>query len=109
MKHRRAVSGRAALGWNGSAPGFILVAQLVSAFIAVLLLLVPSPLVSLGFAWRVPLILLGIWGVGAGLIGPLAMDLKYPWLCTFSHTWPSRLALGLFSLCWCLSWIALQS
>lgn len=94
MTHRRAVGDSA-----------VLAVLLVSAALAVLLLLVPSPLASLGLLWRWPLVLLGVWGVGAGLMGPLVMDIGHARLRAFSHGWPSRVALGLFSLCWCLLWV----
>jgi hypothetical protein len=91
-----------------ASPGAVLGTLLVSAAMAVLLLLIPSPLSSLGMPWRWPLIVLGVWGVGAGLMGPLAMDMSSVRLRGFSHGWPSRLALAVFALCWCLLWLAGQ-
>lgn len=91
-----------------STPGVVLGILLVSAALAVLLLLVPTPLASLSMFWRWPLVVLGAWGVGAGLVGPLAMDMQYARLRAFSHGWPSRVALAIFALCWCLLWFAGQ-
>ncbi|HSH47847.1 MAG TPA: hypothetical protein VK991_04620, partial [Halomonas sp.] len=88
-----------------ASPGSVLAVLLASAGMAVLVLLIPSPLAGLGALWRWPLVALGIWGVGAGLMGPLAMDMSHAGLRAFSHGWPSRVALGLFSLCWCLLWL----
>lgn len=87
---------RVAISPQGS--GWTLGALLLSAALAVWLLLQPSLIQGLALPLRLPAVLLGAWALGAGFIGPLEPLPRRRWLRrAVSPPW-NLVALGLFAL-----------
>ncbi|MEQ6887463.1 hypothetical protein ABE957_02060 [Halomonas sp. CS7] len=64
-------------GFTGRRPGRFdqpLLTLLLAAVLAIWLLLRPEPIQTLPMAWRLPLILIGAWALGAAFVRPLALE-----------------------------------
>lgn len=75
-----------------------LLALLLAAGLAVWLLLRPELVSTLPLAWRLPLILLGVWSLGAAFLGPYGVVPHRRWQRWVVTPPGTLLALGIFAL-----------
>ncbi|MEQ6918445.1 hypothetical protein [Halomonas aquatica] len=84
----------------GSALGMIDGAMLplcLAAGVAVWLLLRPDLIQALPLVWRLPLIVIGAWALGAAFVRPLALEVGEGWLWRQAGAPWSHLALWVFA------------
>ncbi|MFG6159911.1 hypothetical protein ACGTNG_14005 [Halomonas sp. 1390] len=74
-----------------------LLALLLAAGVAVWLLLRPELFLAVPMAWRLPLLLLGAWGLGTAFVRPLALEMGEGLLWRLSGMAFSRWALWGFA------------
>lgn len=90
----------------GPRPGLLdspLLMLWLAAGIAVWLLLRPDLLEGLPLMWRVPLIVIGAWALGAAFVRPLVLEVGQGWLWRQAGAPWSRLALwGVAGVVLCL-------
>lgn len=80
-----------------------LLALLLGAAVAVWLLLRPAPLLALPLAWRLPLIVIAAWSLGAAFLRPLALEAGETGLWRLAGAPVSRWALwGVAGIVVCL-------
>jgi len=79
-------------------PWVPLVAMLLAAGLALVLLLRPELLSGLAMPWRLPLIGLGIWALGATFMQALGLEARRRWLHRATTPPLSLIALALFTL-----------
>lgn len=84
----------------GPRPGLLgspLLMLWLAAGIAAWLLLRPDLLQGMSLVWRVPLIALGVWALGAAFVRPLTLEIGEGWLWRLAGAPWSRLALWGFA------------
>ncbi|TFH87929.1 hypothetical protein EQG41_03150 [Billgrantia azerbaijanica] len=79
-------------------PWVPLVAMLVAAGLALALLLRPDLVSGLAMPWRLPLIGLGVWALGAAFMQALGLEARRRWLHCVTTPPLSLVALALFTL-----------
>ncbi|WP_152484284.1 hypothetical protein [Halomonas sp. THAF5a] len=80
-----------------------LLTLLLAAGLAVWLLLRPEPLLALPMTWRLPLVLVGAWALGAAFLRPLALEVGQGRLWRLTGAPSSRWALwGVAAVAVCL-------
>ncbi|MGQ4880457.1 hypothetical protein ACOJCM_17995 [Billgrantia sp. LNSP4103-1] len=73
-------------------------AMLVAAALALGLLIRPELISAMPMTLRLPVIVLGVWALGAAFMQPLGLEFRRPWL-RYATTPPASLAaLGIFTL-----------